>query len=69
MPGKSINLNLRIWYDEKSRYIKLAGKGLTASTVSNDPDSKRYHPNLFRKLSKALRDAGAPAPELEATDA
>jgi hypothetical protein len=59
---KSINLELRVWYDERSRYIKLAGKGLTASTVSNDPASKRYHPNLFRKLATALRDAGAPAP-------
>jgi hypothetical protein len=60
---KSINLNLGVWYDEKSRHIKVAGPGLTASTVSNDPASKRYHPNLYRKLAKALRDAGAPAPE------
>lgn len=62
--SKSINLDLRVWYDEKSRHIKLAGKGLTASTVSNDPTSKRYHPNLFRKLATALRNAGAPAPEI-----
>lgn len=62
--AKSINLELRVWYDEKSRSIKLAGKGLTASTVSNDPASKRYHPNLFRKLATALREAGAPAPEV-----
>ncbi|MES2020855.1 MAG: hypothetical protein V4460_06095 [Pseudomonadota bacterium] len=62
--AKSINLELRVWYDEKSRHIKLAGTGLTASTVSNDPKSKRYHPNLFRKLAVALRQAGAPAPEL-----
>ena len=61
---KSISLELRVWYDEKSRYIKLAGKGLTASTVSNDPTSKRYHPNLFRKLATALREAGVPAPEV-----
>jgi len=37
-------LEVRVWYDEKTRHIKLAGKGLTASTVSNDPDSVRYHP-------------------------
>lgn len=61
--SKSISLNLRVWYDPKSRHIKLAGPGLTASTVSNDPASKRYHPNLYRKLTKALRDAGVPAPE------
>jgi len=63
--SKSINMEFRVWYDEKSRYIKLAGDGLTASTVSNDPTSKRYHPNLFRKLGRALREAGAPAPELQ----
>ncbi len=61
---KSINLEIRVWYDEKSRYIKLAGKGLTASAVSNDLASARYHPNLFRKLATALREAGAPAPEV-----
>lgn len=60
---KSIQLNLRAWYDPKSRHIKLAGPGLTASTVSDDPASKRYHPNLFMKLARALREAGAPAPE------
>jgi len=62
MDGKSVKLEIRVWYDEQSRYIKLAGKGLTASTVSNDPDSKRYHPNLYRKLATVLRNAGAPAP-------
>jgi hypothetical protein len=61
--AKSITLELRVWYDEKSRQIKLAGRGLTASTVSNEPASKRYHPNLFRKLATALREAGAPAPD------
>lgn len=60
--GKSIELSLRVWYDPTSGHIKLAGRGLTASTVSNDPTSKRYHPNLYMKLARALRDAGAPAP-------
>jgi hypothetical protein len=61
--GKSIQLNLRAWYDPKTGHIKLAGPGLTASTVSNDPSSKRYHPNLYMKLARALRDVGAPAPQ------
>ena len=69
MDGKSVKLEIRTWYDEKSGHIKLAGKGLTASTVSNDPNSKRYHPNLYRKLTKLLRDAGAPAPVMEEADA
>lgn len=60
--SKSISLSLRAWYDPKSGHIKFAGKGLTASTVSNDPASKRYHPNLYRKIARILRDEGAPAP-------
>lgn len=61
---KSIELQVRVWFDPGSGHIKLAGRGLTASTVSNDPKSKRYHPNLYRKLATALREAGAPAPEV-----
>jgi len=66
---KSVKLEVRVWYDDKSRHIKLAGKGLTASTVSNDPESARYHPNLYEKLAKVLREAGAPAPVVEEADA
>jgi len=62
MTAKSLKLELRVWYDTRSRHIKLAGPGLTASTVSNDPTSVRYHPNLYRKLARALSDAGLPAP-------
>jgi hypothetical protein len=63
MADKSLKLELRVWYDERSGHIKLAGPGLTASTVSNDPASVRYHPNLFRKLTRALSDAGFPSPD------
>jgi hypothetical protein len=60
--NKSISLALRVWYDPDSKHIKLAGPGLTASTVSNDPKSKRHHPNLYRKLARALAEQGAPSP-------
>lgn len=67
--GKSVKLEISVKYDDRSRRIKLLGRGLTASTVSNDPGSKRYHPNLYRKLAKVLREAGAPAPVMEESDA
>jgi hypothetical protein len=63
MALKSITLELRAWFDPVSRHIKLAGSGLTASTVSKDPASRRYHSNLYRKLARCLRGAGVPAPE------
>ena len=68
MDEVSVRLNVRVRYDAKSRHIKLAGKGLTVSTASNNPESKRYHPNLFRKLGKVLRDAEVPSPEIAKID-
>lgn len=62
MAEKTIRLDLSVWYDDKSHHIKLAGKGLTATTVSNDPKSKRYHANLYLKLARCLKEAGVPAP-------
>ncbi len=59
---RSIKLEVRVWYDEKTGHIKLAGPGITASTISNDPTSRRYHPNLFRKLGRCLKDRGMPSP-------
>ena len=51
-----------IWFNPDSGHIHIAAKGAFISTVSNDPKSKRYHPNLFRKLAATLRDAGLPHP-------
>lgn len=62
---KSVKVELRVWYDAKSRQIKLAGEALTASTVSNDPSSMRCHPNLYLELTKLLRQAGVPTPAVE----
>jgi len=62
---KSVKLEVRVWFDPKSGHIKIAGRGLTASTVSNDPKSKRYHPNLYSKLAKVLETSGAPRPGAE----
>jgi hypothetical protein len=51
-----------IWFNEANGHIHIAAKDTFISTVSNDPKSKRYHPNLFRKLAATLRDAGLPHP-------
>jgi hypothetical protein len=50
-----VKLDLRFWYDPASRHIKLAGAGLSASTVSDDPKSKRYHSSLYKKLARLVR--------------
>jgi hypothetical protein len=70
-PGKSVYLSVGVWYDEDQGHIHLTAKDVHGfhTTVSPDPNSKRGHPNLFGKLAKCLRDAGAPAPDIENSDA
>jgi hypothetical protein len=64
-PGNAIYLEMGVWYDKKRDQIHLTAKGVHGfhSTVNNDPASKRGHPNLFRKLARALKEAGSPHPE------
>ena len=65
MARKTVRLDIGIWYDPVSEHIKISAKSAFISTVSNDPHSKRYHPILFKKLTKVLRDAGVPAPSVQ----
>jgi hypothetical protein len=63
-PGNSIYLDVGVWYDAEHRQIHLTARNVEGfhTTVNANPASKRGHPNLFEKLAKCLRDAGAPAP-------
>jgi hypothetical protein len=60
---KTVRIDAGIWFNEDTKHIHIAAKGAFITTVCNDPDSKRYHPNLYGKLAQCLRKAGAPAPE------
>jgi hypothetical protein len=64
--SKTVNLEVRIWWDEADGHIHMAAKkeGLI-TTVTADPNSVRCHPNLFMKLAKVLRDHGAPYPPIQ----
>lgn len=65
-PGRSVYLEVGIWWDAEQRHIHLTAKNVPGfhTTVSADPDSKRGHPNLFAKLAKVLKDNGAPHPAI-----
>ena len=65
-PGNSIYLNVGVWFNEEQNNIHITAKDVDGfhTTVSANPDLKRGHPNLFYKLAKCLRDAGAPHPEI-----
>jgi hypothetical protein len=63
-PGKSVYLDVGIWYDEEQDAIHMTAKDVDGfhTTVNNDGKNLRGHPNLFYKLANVLREAGAPAP-------
>lgn len=65
-PGKSAYVRMGMWWDEDQGHIHLTAPGVHGfhTTVNDKPESKRGHPNLFAKLAKALRDAGAPHPPI-----
>jgi hypothetical protein len=52
---KTVSIRLNVWANSRTRMIHLASRdaGLI-STVSDDPGSKRFHPNLFLKLKRIL---------------
>lgn len=66
-PGRSVYVKMGMWWDPEQGHIHLTAPGVHGfhTTVCPNPDSKRGHPNLFAKLARALRDAGAPHPDLE----
>jgi len=66
--GNTAYLNVGVFYDKKTGHIHLTlpHSKWFHSTVSNDAGSKRYHPNLFSKLSRALKVADVPGPEVGA---
>ena len=63
-PGKTVYLEIGVWYNEDQESIHITAKGVDGfhTTVNRNPESKRGHPNLFDKLAKCLRDSDAPAP-------
>lgn len=62
-PRISIDLEVRVWYDEGQDSIHIAGSGLHTH-VNNNPESKRrYHPKMFEQLRRLLKKADKPAPD------
>lgn len=64
--GKTATFTVTAWYNEESGHIHLAmpDSDWFISTVNADPASSRGHPNLYRKLARALKEQGKPAPDV-----
>jgi hypothetical protein len=68
--GNTAYLNIGAWYDEATGHIHLTlpRSKWFHTTVNAEQGSIRCHKNLYGKLSKALREAGVPAPKDEGVD-
>ncbi len=65
--GGSIYLDVGVWWDEDNECIRMTSRDARVpfhTTVNEDPESKRGHPNLFQHLAKCLSTAGAPHPPI-----
>jgi hypothetical protein len=63
---KTATFTMGAWYNAETGHIHLAipDSGWFITTVSNEPSSRRYHPNLYRKLARALKESGVPHPDV-----
>jgi len=57
--GRTVSLKVGVWYAEEDGHIRMSIEGEGLTSVSNDPESERYHRTLYKKLEDALRKQGA----------
>lgn len=64
--GKTVIAKFGVWYTPETGHIHFSvpSSDWLITTVCNESGSKRYHPNLYRKLARLLKENGAPYPEL-----
>lgn len=69
--GKTGRLEMSVWYNEETGHIHLAVPGSAdfITTVNGEAASKRGLPHLYRKLARALREQGRPAPDVGVIEA
>jgi len=62
--GNTAYLSIGAWLDDDTGHIHLTlpHSKWFHTTVTADSNSVRGHPNLYRKLARALKEAGVPAP-------
>ena len=65
--GNTAYLNVGAWLNTETGHIHLTlpNSGWFHTTVNPDPASLRGHPNLFKKLARALKEAGVPSPKVD----
>lgn len=68
--GNTAYLNMGVWYDKDSGHIRLTlpRSKWFHTTVNAEEGSIRCHKNLYKKLARALQEAGVPSPAIKDTD-
>ncbi len=63
--GRSVYTRVGFWFDPNQGSIHMTLHGVPNGhvAVNREPGRRNGHPTLFTKLAKALREAGAPAPD------
>ena len=62
--GKAVSTEVGFWLEKDgSIHLTIKEDPTGHVAVNADPRRRNGHPTLFRRLAKALREAGAPAPE------
>lgn len=57
--AKYVRFNIDVWYQEDDRSIHITSPDTSLhTTIKNDPSSKRYHENMFKKLKEILQEQG-----------
>jgi hypothetical protein len=57
--GRTIYPKIGIWYAVDDGHIRLSIEGQGLTSVSNNPESERFHRTLYAKLLEVLREAEA----------
>jgi hypothetical protein len=60
--GRTIYPKIGIWYAEEDGHVRLSIEGQGLTSVSDNPDSERYHRTLYEKLADVLRQSGVTIP-------
>ena len=60
--GRTVNIKIGVWYAEEDGHIRLRIENQGLTSVTDDPESERYHRTLYEKLTNVLRQAGVKAP-------
>jgi hypothetical protein len=58
--GKAVVVGLGVWAEQQGRWVQIhvTGPNHSHTTVTNNPESERYHRTLFRDLRRTLMEQG-----------